>query len=76
MVALYKDPQGRNVFKRMEVKTTTTQMSSYGISGSNINTNTVPAAEEDESEVTILKERVTQLEARLKLYEGKKEPVL
>ena len=75
MVALYKDPQGRNVFKKMEVKTTNAQMSASGISGI-LTPMLINATEENESEVTILKERVTQLEARLKLYEGKREAVL
>ena len=64
MVSLYKDPQGKNVFKRVAL---TTQVRSSGTSGSN--TNTTGAAEGDgDSELTILREKVTQLEERLKLY--------
>ena len=69
MVALYKDPQGKNVFKRVAL---TTQVKSPGTSGSNINTTSTRAAVGDgDSELTILRERVTQLEERLKLYEEK-----
>lgn len=68
MIALYKDPKGRRVFKRMEVKTTTTQMSSSGTSGS-ASTNTASTVDkEGDSELNILRERVTQLEERLKMY--------
>ena len=71
MIALYKDPQGKNVFKRMEVKTTTTEMKS-GSSGS-ASTNTASTVDkEGVSELTILRERVTQLEAKLKLHEERK----
>ena len=66
MVALYKDPQGKNVFKRVAL---TTQVRSSGTSGSNTNTTSTGAAEGDgDSELTILRERVTQLEAELILY--------
>ena len=72
MIALYKDPQGKNVFKRVAI---TTQVRSSGTSGSNTNTTSTGAAEGDgDSELTILRERVTQLEERLKLYEERDEP--
>ena len=77
MIALYNDPEGKNVFKRMRVKTTVTQMSSTGIS-SNTNTNSAaPTSNKDgDIELSTLRERVTHLEERLKLYEEKKEAVL
>ena len=74
MVALYKDPQGRKVFKRVAL---TTQVRSSGTSGSNTNTTSTGAAEGDgDSELTILRERVIQLEERVKLYEERNEPEL
>ena len=67
MVALYKDPEGKNVFKRVAL---TTQVKSSSISGSNTNPTSTGAAKGDGvSELTILRERVTQLEERVKLYE-------
>ena len=67
MVALYKDPEGKNVFKRVAI---TTQVKSCDISGSNTNPTSTGTAEGDGvSELTILRERVTQLEERVKLYE-------
>ena len=41
MVALYKDPQGKNVFQRVAV---TTQMRSSGTAGTNTNTTSCAAA--------------------------------
>ena len=71
MVALYKDPQGKNVFKRVAL---TTQVRSSGTSGSNTNITSTGAAERDgDGELTILRERVTQLEEMLKLYEESKD---
>ena len=55
MVALYKDPQGRNVFKRVAL---TTQVKSSGTSGSNTNTTSTGAAVGDgDSELAILMQR-------------------
>ena len=69
MVALYKDPQGKNVFKRVAI---TTQVRSSSISGSNTNTTSTGATWGDgDSELTTLRERVTQLEERLKQNEEK-----
>ena len=72
MVALYKDPHGKNVFKRVAL---TTQVRSSGTSGSNTNTTSTGAAEGDgeRCELTVLRERVTQLEERLKLYEERED---
>ena len=59
MVALYKDPKGKNVFKRVLL---TTQVKSSGTSGSNTNpTSTGAAGGDGNSELTILRERVIQL---------------
>ena len=63
MVALYKDPQGKNVFNSAAI---TTQVRSSGTSGINTNTTSTGATEVDgDSE---LRKRVTQLEAELILY--------
>ena len=71
MIALYKDPQGKNVFKRMEV---ITQVRSSSNSGIPTNTTSTGATGRDsDSELTILRERVTQLEERLKLYEERED---
>ena len=67
MIARYKDPQGKNVFKSIGI--TTTQVKSSGTSGSSVHSkNTAPAEEVGDSELTLLREKVTQLEANLKLY--------
>ena len=67
MIALYKDPQGKNVFKSTAI--TTTQVKSSGTSGSSVhNKNTALAEEEGDSELTLLREKVAQLEAKLTLY--------
>ena len=66
MVALYKDPQGKNVFNSAAV---TTQVRSSGTSGVNANTTSTGATEVDgDSELTLLRKRVTQQEAELILY--------
>jgi len=71
MVALYKDPQGKNVFQRVAV---TTHVGSSGITGTNTNiTSTAIDKEEGDSELTILRERVTQLEAKLKIHEERED---
>ena len=68
MIALYKDPQGKNVFKMVAI---TTQVRSSGTPG-NTTRNIVATEEEGDSELNILRERVNQLEAKLK--EGETGP--
>ena len=60
MVALYKDPQGENVFKRMESNTVDTQMSSSSTLGPKSNSTT------NNNDLNALQERVTQLEEELR----------
>ena len=76
MIALYKDPHGGNVFKKLKVAITT-QVRSSGTTGNNINTrrNVVTEEEQDGSELTLLREKVTQLEAQMKLYKEREEAV-
>ena len=66
MVALYKDPQGKNVFNSAAI---TMQVRSSGTSGINAKITSTGATEGDgDSELTLLRERVTQLEAELIMY--------
>ena len=71
MIALYKDPHGGNVFKKVAI---TTQVRSSDTTGGNINTRKIVVAEEEDgSELTLLREKVTQLETELKLYKEREE---
>ena len=74
MVALYKDPQGENVFKPVAVSP---GMKFVGTSGITTNTTSTGVTEGDsECELIILRERVTQLEETLKLCRTREdEPV-
>ena len=67
MVALYKDPHGRSIFESVAATTQVrpTEENNYG-------KNTIGEGHDD-SELTILRERVTQLEEMLKLQDGRKE---
>ena len=63
MVALYKDPQGKNVLKAVKSKSAITQLRPTVATGCNITT--VDTDQECDSELATLRERVIQLEARL-----------
>ena len=73
MVALYKDPQEKNVFNSAVVNT---QVRSSGTSGIIANTTSTGATEGDgDSELAILRNRVTQLEAELVQYKEREGAV-
>ena len=66
MIALHKDPQGINVFKRIEV---TTVMHSKQESSSSGATETITSTLNKDYELNSLRERIMQLEEKLHLFE-------
>ena len=76
MIALYKDPQGKNVFKGLREDIMAYNRGSSGTTGSITNTtNTVATDQGSDSELIILRERVTQLEEEMKLYKEREGQV-
>ena len=66
MIALHKDPQGMNVFKRIEV--TTVMPAKQGNTSSGASETTTSTLNKD-YELNSLHERIMQLEEQLRLYE-------
>lgn len=64
MIALYKDPQGKDVFKRMKNQTATTTLSLSGNNHSVISSDVI-----GDSEIVLLRAKVTELEEKVKQYE-------
>ena len=71
MIALYKDPQGKNIFKGMKVDIMANhgpKLRSYSTSGTSIDINGSTEGDVG-NELTFLREKVIQLEERVKQYE-------
>lgn len=77
MIALYKDPQGKNIFKSLKVDVManhTSKLRSYSASGISIDTAINCSIEGNgDNELTFLREKVAQLEEKLKQYEMERE---